>query len=589
MKRYLFIVLLISSSLSMFAEYALINKIVYSLSLGTLEAKVLNFQTNSSEVTIPPYVTYRGDKYTVTGLSYYAFDTDAYSTYRAADYISGGNEYYTEYETRKAMKKEEEEAPFQYDYKYVREGIVQLNLPNTITLISDEAFNGMRRLKNLTLPSSIKYFVSEKGYETVLHNMTRLERLVVLGVPILYEVREETVQIPTGNGFYKNERQTIIDTINMYSRNDKGEYIYKVKLGLRLGVDHCPNIQSYEVPKFDSFIAKIEANKPLFDKYNQYLIELAQAAKDKNPNRFIEIRTPQISEETLSDTALITEGYRQARKYLHARKTYASGDYLARKYKMQLDSALQAHPFYDGSKIEIRWGNIDEMETNPELINKRSAEVKKDMEEQYLAKENGGMEKNVRLNKPKKYVEGYCSIHPEMKAIADSVAKDYRCEGEDKQYRCVIEIIESGKTDVTSCRENTWKRNQDLFDSREEYDERYNLAKSNQVFSYEIEGRRHASFELLHMQNYVAEHIKDIKLSNINKKPNETTTKVIKYLTEFRNSYFYDRAVKSLMQSYPKVAKEYEKNSQYFSSEIEFFDAYTSDSYSAILKDKKKK
>ena len=135
------------------------------------------------------------------------------------------------------LENEKKEAPFRYDYKYVREGIVQLNLPNTITTISDEAFNGMRRLKNLTLPSSIQYFVTERGYETLLHNMTRLEKLVVLGAPVLYEVREETVEIPVGNG-YKRERQTIIDTVNIFSKNEKGEYIYKVKLGLRLGIDH---------------------------------------------------------------------------------------------------------------------------------------------------------------------------------------------------------------------------------------------------------------------------------------------------------------------------------------------------------------
>lgn len=570
MKRYLFIALLISSSLSMFAEYALINKIVYSLSLGTLEAKVLNFQTNSSEVTIPPYVTYRGDKYTVTGLSYYAFDTDAYRTYRAASRFSGGNEYYTEFATQQALEKERQEAAFQYDYKYVREGIVQLNLPNTLNWMNTDAFNQMWRLKTITIPASVEEIWFSR-YAKLFHS-GRMETVAVLGSPTLYFEKDE--------GF---------DTITVSSRNEQGDYIYKEIMKKRFGIDDCASLKSFTVPVFDSFNAKIKANKPLFDKYNQYLIELAQAAKKKYPDSAIEIRTPQISQETLSDTALITEGYRQARKYLIARQTYASGDILARKYKMQLDSALQAHPFYDGSKIEIRWGYIDEMETSPELINERSAEVKKNMEEQYLAKKNGGMEANVRLNIPKKYVEGYCSIHPEMKAIADSIARDYRCEVENRQYRFVIEFIETGKSDVKSCREIGWIRNQKLFDSREDYDERYNLAKSELEFTKEIEGRRHASFELLHMQNYVEEHIKDIKLSNINKKPNEATTKIINYLAEFKKTYFYDRAVKSLMQSYPKVAKEYEKNSQYFSSEIEFFDAYTSDSYSAILKDKKKK
>ena len=588
MKRCLFIALLIFSSMSLFAEYALINKIVYSLSLGTLEAKVLNFQTNCSEVTIPPYVTYRGDKYKVTSLSYYAFDTDAYKTYRAADLFSGGNEYFTEYAVQEALENEKKEAPFRYDYKYVREGIVQLNLPNTITTISDEAFNGMRRLKNLTLPSSIQYFVTERGYETLLHNMTRLEKLVVLGAPVLYEVREETVEIPVGNG-YKREKQTIIDTVNISSKNEKGEYIYKVKLGLRLGIDHCPNIQSYEVPQFDKFMAKIEANRPMFDNYNRLLVGVTKTFRDKVPNSTIEIRTPQIDNATLIDTALMGQGYRDALNYLLARSVYASYDLSARDYKRQLDSALHEHPYYDGTEIDYLLQPIDEMETDAELVKNAFAMQRKDMDDQFAAKINGGMEKNLHDYNSSQYVKSYCSIHPEMKAIADSIARDYRCEVENKQYRCVIEVIESGKTDVTSCRENIWKRNQNLFDSREDYDERYNLAKSELEFTKEIEGRRHASFELLHMQNYVEEHIKDIKLSNINKKPNDATTKIINYLAEFKKTYFYDRAVKSLMQSYPKVAKEYEKNSQYFSSEVEFFDAYTSDSYSVILKDKKKK
>lgn len=588
MKRCLFIALLIFSSMSLFAEYALINKIVYSLSLGTLEAKVMNFQTNSPEVTIPPYVTYRGDKYKVTSLSYYAFDTDAYKTYRAADLFSGGNEYFTEYAVQEALENEKKEAPFRYDYKYVREGIVQLNLPNTITTISDEAFNGMRRLKNLTLPSSIQYFVTERGYETLLHNMTRLEKLVVLGAPVLYEVREETVEIPVGNG-YKRERQTIIDTVNISSKNEKGEYIYKVKLGLRLGIDHCPNIQSYEVPQFDKFMAKIEANRPMFDNYNRLLVGVTKTFRDKVPNSTIEIRTPQIDNATLIDTALMGQGYRDALNYLLARSVYASYDLSARNYKRQLDSALHEHPYYDRTEIEYVLQPIDEMETDAEFVKNAFVMQKNNMDEQYNTKINGGMEKNLHDNYPSQYVKSYCSIHPEMKAIADSVAKDYRCEVESRQYRYVIEYIETGKNATASCREKEWNRNQRLFDSREDYDERYNLAKSDKEFTDEIQERNHASFELIHMKNYVDDHIKDIKLSNIKKRPNDATSKIINYLAEFKKTYFYDRAVKSLMQSYPKVAKVYEKNKQYFGSETEFFEAYISDSYSAILKNKKKK
>ena len=588
MKRYLFIALLISSSLSMFAEYALINKIVYSLSLGTLEAKVLNFQTNSPEVTIPPYVTYRGDKYKVTSLSYYAFDTDAYKTYRAADLFSGGNEYFTEYAVQEALENEKKEAPFRYDYKYVREGMVQLNLPNTITTISDEAFNGMRRLKNLTLPSSIQYFVTERGYETLLHNMTRLEKLVVLGTPVLYEVREETVEIPVGNG-YKRERQTIIDTVNISSKNEKGEYIYKVKLGLRLGIDHCPNIQSYEVPQFDKFMVKIEANRQIFDNYNRLLVGVAKTFRDKVPNSTIEIRTPQIDNATLIDTALMGQGYRDALNYLLARSVYASYDLSARDYKRQLDSALHEHPYYDGTEIDYLLQPIDEMETDAELVKNAFVMQKNNMDEQYNTKINGGMEKNLHDNYPSQYVKSYCSIHPEIKAIADSVAREYRCNGERLQYKCVIEFIEKGKVGTESCREISWQKYYDLFDSKQDFDARYNNAKTTTEFDLEIINRQGLSSRFDNMKKYVQNHIKDIKLSNINKKPNVATAQIINYMKDFKQSYFYNRAAKFLIQSYPKVLKEYEKQGSCFSSEIEFYEAYTSDSYSKILKEKKSK
>ena len=84
-------------------------------------------------------------------------------------------------------------------------------------------------------------------------------------------------------------------------------------------------------------------------------------------------------------------------------------------------------------------------------------------------------------------------------------------------------------------------------------------------------------------------HIKKIKLSNIDKKPNEETVKVLAILNTLKRTYFYDRAATYLIETFPKVAKEYEKNGQHFKSKVEFFDAYTSDSYSSILKGKKKK
>ena len=90
-------------------------------------------------------------------------------------------------------------------------------------------------------------------------------------------------------------------------------------------------------------------------------------------------------------------------------------------------------------------------------------------------------------------------------------------------------------------------------------------------------------------KKYVSGNIKKINVSNMNKKPNEETYEIINILNSLEKSYYYDKAVSYLIQTLPKVQKEYEKNGQYFSSEIEFFKAYSSDSYSKILKENKSK
>ena len=578
MKRLLTLTVLIISTISVFAEYALINGIVYKLDFKAETAMVLNFQTNSEEVTIPPYVTYRGDKYKVTVLAMYKFNTDALAVYQR----TGGNRVWTEL----AFEQEKSENAFKYDYDYVRQGIVKLNLPNTLKQIENDALDGMRKLKTLTIPASIEEF-SFGEYECLLHSYhSRLEKVVVLGTPIIYKGYSKVVKDEyRANGRVKD----FVDTITMYSQNEQGEYIYKKKLARYLGVENCPNIKSFEIPQFDKFEAKVEANRPMFDNYNRLLVGVAKSFRDKVPNSTIEIRTPQIDNATLADTALIGQGYRDALNYLLARSVYASYDLSARAYKKQLDSALHEHPYYDGTEIEYVLQPIDEMETDAELVKNAFVVQKNAMDEQYKTKINGGMEKNLHDNYPSQYIKSYCSVHPEMKNAADSIIKEYRCYKPIEQSRFVIEFLKNGSVVSQSCRESRWKIYSELFDSREDFDERYDKNQSDYDFLMELSGREQASSKLKKMQTYVQYYSKDIKLSNMNKKPNEETAEIIEYIAYFKKSYFYNRAVKYLIQTFPKVQKEYEKNGSYFASEIEFFEAYSSDSYSKILKDKKSK
>ena len=75
----------------------------------------------------------------------------------------------------------------------------------------------------------------------------------------------------------------------------------------------------------------------------------------------------------------------------------------------------------------------------------------------------------------------------------------------------------------------------------------------------------------------------------MHKKINEANVVVVACLNYTKSHYYYDKVVSYLIQTLPKAQKEYEKNGRYFNSEIDFFEAYTSDSYNKNLKENKKK
>ncbi|MBQ9214265.1 MAG: hypothetical protein IJ150_10065 [Bacteroidales bacterium] len=71
---------------------------------------------------------------------------------------------------------------------------------------------------------------------------------------------------------------------------------------------------------------------------------------------------------------------------------------------------------------------------------------------------------------------------------------------------------------------------------------------------------------------------------NINGK---SYVKVTDYIRECKSAKYYDDMVASLVACNKKLHDEYEKNGFLFDSQIEFYEAYTSGNYKAILKSKK--
>ena len=247
MKKSLFIVVLLLCSRIVFAEYAVINNIVYSFNVETLEAAVLNFQTTESSVTIPSYVTYRGEKYKVVAISRYDFDRTQNDSYNAArNAWDDANTWFGAGQLRQAAtnqaykdaeKKRAAEAAFHYDYENARSGIVALNLPNTLVYIDKYAFDGMLRLKSLVIPASVKQ-LPPRGLHIFYTRMSRLESITILGLPSYEDFNDNLLPIN--------------------STDNNGNLDYVECLKRKFDIDYCPNLKTFSVPEFEKRIPELQ-------------------------------------------------------------------------------------------------------------------------------------------------------------------------------------------------------------------------------------------------------------------------------------------------------------------------------------------
>ncbi len=248
MKRKFFMMLLVLCSNVVFAEYAIVNNIVYSFDIEDLEAVVLNFQTTGTTVTIPSYVTYRGEKYKVTAISRYDFDRTQSDSYNTANNTwKEAKKWYGDGELRRAVtnqaykdaeRKREAEAAFKYDYANVRAGIISLNLPKTLVYIDKYAFDGMIRLKSLVIPASVKQ-LPPRGLHVFYARMSRLESITILGLPSYEDFNDS--QLP----------------INTTDKNGNLDYVECLKR--KFDIDYCPNLKTFSVPEFEKRIPELQA------------------------------------------------------------------------------------------------------------------------------------------------------------------------------------------------------------------------------------------------------------------------------------------------------------------------------------------
>lgn len=530
MKKVLLTVVLFCCSQLLFAEYAIIDRIVYNLDFVSLTATVLNFHTstiNPGDVTIPETIEYKNDIYKVTRLSYYAFDYDAISNYQMTSMFFGSD--IASYGLSNSYKREEEEMKYHYNYKEARANIVHLNLPNTLEEIKGGAFDGMIRLKTLIIPASVTTFTDVNignllnGNKLFYDNsFPRLETITILGTPTCetgYNMdgtkRNITIALQNENGEYTylSEMAKIVAEVDLYTNKSK----------------LCPNLKSFSMP---------EVSK----KINE-LIELQQYCKNCN-----------------SELRKIVENYNEQ---------------------------LQNDPFYDGSQIQLT--QIDFYADYTKITIDNELKGKKDqLSQQYNDLVNWLMKSKLRKNTPAKYITAYQNLHPEVRPLVDSIYKEYRCYLRAEQHQCVLQAIDGKVINMPSCRDSQYQKYSNLFANINEFNERYDAASRDDDFVSEISKRQEAKDKLLRYEVYIQQKASNTKLQGMSDWSKEECRIIMSYLKEFYNTYYYTDAVDILFKENLKIKQEYEKNGEFFSDREEFFQAYISSEYKSILKNKKK-
>ncbi len=244
MKRVLFLTTTLLFSVFSFAyEYVNDKFCIYRIDVGEQTAEVVNFCNEASSITIPSSFVYKGDKYIVEKISEKSFRDD--------------------YDMKYCY----------YDYDKIRSSIVELILPPTLKEIGFNAFEGMRRLKEIVIPSRVKMIKDCFGRNA------RLEKITLEGLPC--------IELYSWNG----SKICLSELFNPIKAVDSIENVLTIR---------CPKLKKLEVLPLNEYIVyskKLDLmeksySKQLKDTVSLYKILLRQhpyyAEEDPSIQRYVD-------------------------------------------------------------------------------------------------------------------------------------------------------------------------------------------------------------------------------------------------------------------------------------------------------------
>lgn len=171
----------------------------------------------------------------------------------------------------------------------------------------------------------------------------------------------------------------------------------------------------------------------------------------------------------------------------------------------------------------------------------------------------------------------------------------------DRQISDMKSEFNSLKSSFEYERKNEYRQNGKLFASETEFDSFY--TKGEDIYQAEIEKRTILDFfsdnakfiETMDFQKEAKETLGSAFISGYTgsytdySKINADRKKILSAINESQNKPYYSQLLDFVVETNKGMNKEWSKNGQYFESKTMFYNAYISEDYKKILKEKKKK
>jgi hypothetical protein len=219
---------------------------------------------------------------------------------------------------------------------------------------------------------------------------------------------------------------------------------------------------------------------------------------------------------------------------------------------------------------------------------------------------NDNFKRELERENPTEYCKIYYTQNPDKKTEAEKMYLECRCKYS-KREDFDLKFIKGNLYDC-NCRETEYRKNGNLFTSKDEFDNLYD--KGDDVYLPETEKRTILNYltvnsKFIESMDFQKEKTESVGSAlgrgllgaatntNVSAKAytdeNKARKDILSVINDSKNKQYYSQVIDLVIETNKGFNKEWSKSGQYFESKAEFYDVYVSGNYKQVLKDKKKK